>query len=284
MDGGDHAAIRFSTRWTSPMKIIQITDTHLVPPGGIVNGLDPAEQLRRALADVAERHADADLLVITGDLCNDGEPAAYALLRELLAPMPMPIRLILGNHDGRPAFRAAFPDHPHDEAGFIQSWQDTPHGRLLFLDSHEAGVIGGVYCERRLAWLDQALAGAGDAPVTVFIHHPPVPDGLAHFANIGLHDDGAVIARLARHPGRVRHIVFGHLHVPLTGVSREGIPFSSGQSCTHRFITDIDATRPWWTGGPPCYRILMLDDFGFRAYEAEVGLVRLSQPAECAGP
>ncbi|WP_420103861.1 metallophosphoesterase, partial [Bosea sp. (in: a-proteobacteria)] len=52
------------------MKIIQITDTHLVPPGGIVHGLDPAQQLREALADIAARHADADLVVITGDLCN----------------------------------------------------------------------------------------------------------------------------------------------------------------------------------------------------------------------
>lgn len=266
------------------MKIIQITDTHLVPPGGIVHGLDPAQQLREALADIAARHADADLVVITGDLCNDGEPAAYALLKDLLAPLPMPVRLMLGNHDGRPAFREAFPDHPHDASGFIQSCQDTPFGRLLFLDSHEAGIIGGIYCEKRLAWLNEVLAGAGEQPVTVFIHHPPVPDGLAHFKNIGLHDDGAVIARLACHPGGVRHIVFGHLHVQLTGVSRDGIAFSSGQSCTHRFITEPDAARPWWTGGPPCYRILMLDEHGFRAYAAEVGQTPVSQPQECAGP
>jgi 3',5'-cyclic-AMP phosphodiesterase len=266
------------------LKIIQITDTHLVKPGRVVNGVDPELQLRRALDDVLVRHADADLLVITGDLCNDGEPEAYALLREILSDVPFPVRLMLGNHDRRPAFVDAFPDHPVDRHGYVQSSVDTVYGRLLFLDTHEAGTIGGIYGADRLAWLDDALAGADGHPVTVFVHHPPVHDGLAHFRHIGLHDDGALLARLAAHAGGVRHIVFGHIHVPLAGTTAGGIAFSSGQSCAHRFITDLDAPDPWWTGGNPCYRILMLDEHGFRAYGAEVGEARLAQAEICAGP
>ena len=266
------------------MKIIQVTDTHLIPPGELLYGLDPAEQLRRAIADICARHADADLLVITGDLCNDGDPRAYALLREILAPVAFPVRLMLGNHDRRPEFRAAFPDQSRDDAGFVQSFIDTPFGRLLFLDSHEAGIIGGRYCPARLAWLDDALAGAGAHPVTVFIHHPPVPDGLAHFRHIGLHDAAPLAERLRRHAGGVRHIVFGHLHVPMAGTSPEGFAYSSGQACSHRFITDPDDVTPWWTTGNPCYRILMLDEGGFRAYSAEVGEPRLARAPVCPGP
>lgn len=266
------------------MKIIQITDTHLLPPGELLLGLDPAEQLRRIVADIAERHADTDLIVITGDLCNDGAPEAYALLSSLLAPLACPVRLLLGNHDARPAFRAAFPDHPVDEAGFVQSFLDTPHGRLLFLDSHEADTIGGRYCGQRRSWLEAALKDAGDQPVTLFIHHPPVPDGLTHFRNIGLHDAEAVMAPLRAHPGGVRHIVFGHIHVPLAGTSREGFAYSSGQSCVHRFVTDPDESRPWWTGGNPCYRIIMIDDMGFRAYASEVGQPKIARAEECLGP
>lgn len=266
------------------MKIIQITDTHLVPPGERLYGLDPAEQLRRVVADVGACHADADLVVITGDLCNDGDPEAYALLRDLLAPLAVPVRLMLGNHDRRPAFQEAFPEAPRDAAGFVQSFLDTPFGRLLFLDTHEAGLIGGRYGADRLAFLDDALAGAGDAPVTLFIHHPPVPDGLAHFQHIGLHDAGALMARLQAHPAGVRHIVFGHIHVPLAGTSPEGFAYSSGQACSHRFITDLDDPAPWWTDGNPCYRVLVLDEMGFRAYGAEVGQRRLDRAPVCVGP
>lgn len=266
------------------MKIIQITDTHLVPSGVMVNGLEPEMQLRRAIGDVLDRHGDTDLLVITGDLCNDGEPEAYALLRDILAPVPFPVQLMLGNHDRRPEFVKAFPDQPRDANGFVQSFLDTDHGRLLFLDSHEAGLIGGMYGPDRMAFLDEALAGAGDTPVTVFIHHPPMPDGIAHFKHIGLHDDGALLDRLNAHPGGVRHVVFGHIHMPLTGVTRSGIPFSSGQSTTHRFITDIDDPAPVWTDGKPCYRIIMLDDLGFRAFSAEVGETPIVRVQPCPGP
>lgn len=266
------------------MKIIQITDTHLVPSGRIVNGVDPEAQLRAAIADILTRHPDADLLTLTGDLCNDGEPEAYALLRDILAPVPFPVRLMLGNHDRRPAFAEAFPDHPRDAYGFIQSHMDTAFGRLLFLDTHEAGVIGGIYGPDRLAWLDEALAGAGDAPVTVFLHHPPMADGLAHFEHIGLHDDGALLQRLEAHRPGIRHVVFGHIHVPLVGVTAGGVAFSSGQACSHRFITDLADPAPWWTGGNPCYRILTLGTYGLRAYGAEVGQKATHRAVECAGP
>ncbi len=266
------------------MKIIQITDTHLMPSGIAVNGVDPEKQLRAAVGDILARHADTDLLVITGDLCNHGDSQAYDLLRDILAPVPFKTRLLLGNHDRRPQFVAAFPDHPCDENGYIQSFIDTDHGRLLFLDSHEADVIGGIYGEDRLKWLDQALEGASDLPVTIFIHHPPFDAGIAHFEHIGMHDDGAVMRRLKTHPGGVRHIVFGHIHVPLSGTSREGIAYSSGQACSHRFITEIDRPDAWWTSGNPCYRIIMLDDQGLRAYSTEVGQVQISRAEICAGP
>ena len=266
------------------MKIIQITDTHLVPPGERLHTLDPAEQLSRAVQDIAARHPDCDLAVITGDLCNDGDPEAYALLREILSPLPFPVRLMLGNHDARPAFRDAFPDHPCDAAGFVQSFLDTQHGRLLFLDSHEPGMIGGRYCASRRAWLEAALAGAGDKPVTLFIHHPPVPDGIAHFENIRLHDTDAVLELLRDFGGGVRHIIFGHIHIPLAGTSPEGYAYSSGQACSHRFITDPDDPAAWWTDGNPCYRIIMIDELGFRAYAAEVGQRRIARAEICAGP
>ncbi len=266
------------------MKIIQITDTHLVRPGRRVNGVDPEAQLRAAIADIVDRHADAELLAITGDLCDDGDPEAYGLLDDILAPLPFPYRLMLGNHDHRPAFVGAFPHHPRDAAGYVQSWLDTKHGRLLFLDTHEAGVIGGIYGPDRLAWLDAALEGAGEEPVTVFLHHPPMPDGLAHFRNIGLHDDGAVMARLRAHRPGVRHVVFGHVHVPIAGNDRHGIAFSSGQACAHRFVTDIDDLCPAWTDGRPCYRVLVIDDFGFRAYASEVGETPTAKATFCAGP
>lgn len=266
------------------MKIIQITDTHLVNSGQTVNGVDPEKHLRAAIDDILAKHSDADLLVITGDLCNFGEPEAYEMLREILAPLPFEVRLLLGNHDDRDNFVAAFPEHPRDAKDYIQSWRDTSFGRLIFLDSHERGVIGGVYDEDRLDFLTHALATSDEKPVTIFIHHPPMDCGIAHFDKIGMHDGGAVMRVIASHDGGVRHIVFGHIHVPLAGTSSEGIAYSSGQACAHRFITDITSPTPFWTSGYPCYRIIMLDENGFRAYGVDVGETVTGRAPICEGP
>ena len=63
------------------MKLIHLTDLHLMPPGELLWGLDPFARFDAALVDIAAHHADADLCVITGDLTEKGDVAAYELLR-----------------------------------------------------------------------------------------------------------------------------------------------------------------------------------------------------------
>lgn len=269
------------------MKIIQITDTHLVPAGHLVHGLDPAARLARIVADVCARHADADLAVLTGDLVNDGDLDAYRLLRETLTPLPMPVRLLLGNHDLRPAFRAVFPDAATDPDGFVQSVLDGPDGagRLLFLDSVSEGFIGGVYCPARREWLAATLAERPGTPVTIFVHHPPVAHGMRHFEHIGLHDAAPLMALLGAHPGGVRHIFFGHIHVPFSGVTADGIAFSAGRGCNHQFIVDFDDPTPFWTAGPLNYTVILLDRTGVRVHAVDTLEAEPIARAEyCPGP
>ena len=45
------------------MKIIQITDTHLMPRGTELHGLNPCERLEACIASIKEIHADAELCI-----------------------------------------------------------------------------------------------------------------------------------------------------------------------------------------------------------------------------
>jgi Icc protein len=59
-----------------------------------------SERVRKALADV--RAAEVDHLVVTGDLTEDGHPAQFEVLAELLADSRIPaerITIVPGNHD-----------------------------------------------------------------------------------------------------------------------------------------------------------------------------------------
>ena len=64
------------------MKLIHISDIHINPEP--VCGLDPVENFRRCLAHVEVNHADADRVVITGDLTHHGREESYRLLAAML--------------------------------------------------------------------------------------------------------------------------------------------------------------------------------------------------------
>jgi 3',5'-cyclic AMP phosphodiesterase CpdA len=240
------------------MKLIHITDTHFVCPGQRLFGLDPQARLDAAVDDINTHHANADLVVLTGDLAHWGEVPAYAALRRSLDRLAPPYVPLIGNHDDRAALRAEFPSAPVDANGFIQGRIDTPVGRLLFLDTNQPGTHAGWYCERRQAWLANELASSATA-LFLFMHHPPLELGLAAMDRIGLaHRD--IVAEIVRpHRHRVRHLFFGHVHRPVSG-SWHGIPFSTLRATNHQVWLDWAAAPESIPGShePPAYAVVLI--------------------------
>ena len=244
-------------RWT---KFIHLTDTHLVPPGQLLYGMDPLHRLRAAVHSIATEHADADFCLITGDLAHLGEPSAYAALHQALAGLSMPVHLAIGNHDDRLAFRSQFAATPVDGDGHVQQVMPMAKGLLLLLDTHEPGVSHGVYCQRRLDWLATQLQAHPDAPLWLAMHHPPFDVGLPSMDAIGLRDAEAFARVLAPHRQRVRHLFFGHVHRPISG-SWLGVPFSTVRATNHQVALDLHRTDTIpGSFEPPAYAVVLADD------------------------
>jgi len=240
------------------MKVIQISDPHLMTPGGLLHGSNPLSRFEACLADIGNNHADADLVVISGDLTNDGERAAYAVLRERLAEFGPPCRLMLGNHDDRALFLEMFPQAAA-ERGFVQSVFDSREGRLILLDTLDAGHVEGRLCEARLDWLDERLQEARDRSVFLFMHHPPFRIHIPELDRVMLADAEALHEVLLRH-GNVRHIFAGHVHRLIAG-SWRGIPVSTLRSTNHQ--TALDFSQSWRLGHePPAYAVILIDADG----------------------
>lgn len=240
-------------------KIIHLTDLHLCPPGGRVVGFEPESRLRTCIASINARHADADLCVVTGDLTDAGDAASYDRLRGILAGLRVPARLLLGNHDRRAAFRAAFPEAACDPHGFVQSVLDLDDARLLFLDTLDESQPGaGILCRDRLGWIADRLAEAGDRAVTVFLHHPPFAIGVEYFGHMLL-ANGAELMALLRGHRNVRHLAFGHCHVGLSG-QRGGVSFSANRGTCHPIDVELRGLRALYVDRRPTYDVLLLEE------------------------
>src|SRR6218665_699026 len=121
------------------MLMAQISDTHIQTGGQRAYGIvDTAGLLRACVADVARLDPRPDLLVLTGDLVDHGRPEEHALLQELLAPLTMPLSIVDGNHDERPAVGSALAGPRSDYLGqtgeFLQSAVDLGPLGLLVVD------------------------------------------------------------------------------------------------------------------------------------------------------
>lgn len=246
-------------------KIIFLADLHMLPPGQRIIGIDPAVRLRSAVRDIRDRHGDAALVVVLGDVTHRGDAQSCLRARRILDGLGLPVRVMAGNHDDRAALRAAFPDTPADRDGFLQSETTAGGYRLLLLDSrldppHDlVSDSCGRLCARRLAWLDARLgeAKARGEPVLLFVHHPPFPTGFPGMDLIRLADADALHGLAIRH-GNVRHIFAGHVHRTIGGAWR-GIPVSVFKSPVHQQPMDLATV----SGGlsvdePGAYGIVLL--------------------------
>ena len=240
------------------MKIVLLSDTHLDATDGRVAGLDPRRRLHTALLDIVGHNGDADLCIICGDLTEDGSRASYEQLAGMLRRFPIPVRLLLGNHDERAEFLAVFPETETDENGFVQSVLDTPRGRLIFLDSLETGRAGGWLCGHCLGWLQARLEEVPGEPVHVFLHHPPFAIGVSTLDSCRLSPaDADALKVLLKAHGNVRGLFAGHVH---RAVFAEwgGLAAAALPSTNHQTALELGGARAGLGTDRPSYGIALL--------------------------
>ena len=198
------------------MLIAQITDVHL--------GFDPTnpdefnrQRFDAALRTLTDLGPRPDLLLVTGDIANDGddgEAQSYRRFREAIADLPFPVYPLMGNHDARRPFLEHFPEVPTAD-GFVQYSVEGYALRILVIDTLEEGRHGGAFCETRAAWLAGRLDEAPDRPTLIALHHPPIATGIPWLTE---NPEAEWIGRLRSVvEGRknVVAMVAGHVHRPI---------------------------------------------------------------------
>ena len=87
------------------LRLACLADAHLLDGD---SRRPEAQALARAVAELRRLKPAPDLVLFAGDLAHSGDPAALALGQEILADLPAPLFMVLGEGDGRPDGIAAW--------------------------------------------------------------------------------------------------------------------------------------------------------------------------------
>jgi 3',5'-cyclic-AMP phosphodiesterase len=173
--------------------LAQLSDPH-------VHDDASAEALAAAVRSVLALSRLPDAVLVSGDLAEHGAEEEYTRVRELLAPLPMPVRVLPGNHDDPEALRAQL------DASEVT---DVDGLRLIACDTTQPGRDDGRLDVERLA----ARLAESNSPTIVAMHHPPVEIGIPAMDDIGLPEaDRAALAELLARSPHVRRVIAGHVH------------------------------------------------------------------------
>lgn len=220
-----------------------------------IGGIDTERHLREAVETLRRLDPAPDLVVCTGDLVNDGGIEQYRNVRRLLEPLPMPVRLLCGNHDDPALLREVFPEHAYlgTAGGVDYVVDDVAPLRIIALDTHIPDRPDGRLSDAQLHWLDAQLTGAGGRPCLVAMHHPPFLTGIGHMDAMGLHPASIEgLEGVLRRHDNVERVLCGHLHRSITRRFASTVAMTA-PSCAHAVALDLHPgiTPGTWNREPP---------------------------------
>lgn len=200
----------------SHFNIAQISDLHLT---GRVGHAESYQRFLQVLSLAVDDRPD--LLLLTGDLINDGNSTGYDWLFERLVATRLPFVCIAGNHDvtheigvGLPFAQRQhipiIPDHRLCDCHSIDICVDDCQWRMLLLNSAVNGETHGSLPHSSLEWLEYNL-NHHPHPTLIALHHHPVPMRSA-WMDAYILDNKEDFWQVISHHSHVQAVLCGHVH------------------------------------------------------------------------
>lgn len=225
------------------MLIAQITDLHIGFDRGNPHELN-VRRLNMVIDELNERSPKPELLLVTGDLVENGDDAeAYNHMHALVGRWQGAMMWAVGNHDDRDEFKAEFPFVPADPNGFVQYEEEHGGVRWIVIDTLDEGRHGGMICEQRASWLEDRLREKADQPTIIVLHHPPVDTGIEWMSALPGEQWVQRLEAIIRPAEQIVGLIAGHVHRPIA-TSFAGKPLMIAPSTAPQVALDLDAVDP----------------------------------------
>ncbi|AFY70711.1 metallophosphoesterase [Thalassoporum mexicanum PCC 7367] len=192
---------------TPQITIAQITDIHLFDDSGLtLKGIDTNSSFQAVLAAIANLEQQPDLLLVTGDLTQDGLNHSYQRLHHELSHLSIPAYCIPGNHDSAELVQNFLADMAAiDRRLVLGNWQ------ILLLNSAVPGQVHGHLADATLQWLECQLEANPDLNTLIALHHPALAIDSEWMDMISLQNRDQFWQICDRYP-QIKAVIAGHAH------------------------------------------------------------------------
>ena len=250
------------------VKLIQLSDLHLVPPGKLTSKvLDTNSILEETINEILRKKdyfGEIEGLLVTGDVSDDGSIESYLSAHEKLIKLNVPVLVIPGNHDLRNPMREVFNEHVEfstnsSQFDWVFKYEETV---IVGLDSLVEGENFGFLEKTSLEFLSNQLSIHNGSDIVLLIHHPPIKTGIYFMDKIGL-TNSSDLSECLKATNRPVRILCGHVHGVYHGLL--GIhPVVSAPSVCSAFEFNRKKFAPvGFNRGPTGYAYLETSSNGF---------------------
>jgi Icc protein len=222
------------------LRILHLSDTHLTGDGALHQGTVDTTAALRALLGHLDAVQGIGLVVVSGDVSEDGSPESYTTARRTIGAWAeqhaAAFVAVPGNHDQRAGFRQVLVNghvlgaggqplvhtmEYHDPSVPVSGQSLVAGRRILTVDTSVPGAGYGELSAPALDHLRAALAEPSEHGSVVVLHHPPLPAPTALHDALKLRNPGDLAEALRGTDVRV--VLGGHYHHHFAG-SLAGVP------------------------------------------------------------
>ena len=237
------------------LQFIHITDTHLLDHSSeTFHNINTTQSLEKILNQCQARYADADFLLITGDVSQTGTKESYSQLKSLIQKFQMPVYCVPGNHDTPKLLQEVIPSCPDNSINIIQLGKYS----LVLISSWVENKNHGVVSQLCLQELKDHLKNSKDQFNIIAIHHPPVFIGSRWLDEIGLQNKTEFLQILDSY-SQNSLLLCGHIHQNIDQQINKLRVLSTPSTC-HQYKSNTDHMQVM-DMPPPAYRYSKFTSF-----------------------
>lgn len=195
------------------LTIVQASDFHICKDGEFAYEVsDTLKGLKNFVRHINKLTFSIDLLIITGDLSDDGSISSYKIIKENLKELVVPYYVLPGNHDNKKNMAAVFAEHRYLQNYFDERifhsfiFKDV---KIILLDSAQIAKPHGSLTGGVLAVLEKELDTVYKQ--VLFMHQPPFKTGIGFMDNQP-YPNREKFLNLLNIAGNVLLVGCGHIH------------------------------------------------------------------------